>query len=60
MIRFLDENEFVEAGDGFIGEPTKTKTPGFNLHTAEDRELHQCVCETGMSPSTHASMNRNV
>ena len=25
MISFLDDNEFVEADDGYIGEPIKTK-----------------------------------
>ena len=43
MISFLDDNEFGEADDGYIGEPAKIKTPGFNLHTAEGRELHQHV-----------------
>ena len=43
MISFLDDNEFVEVEDGYIGKPMKTETPGFNLHTAEGRELCQHV-----------------
>ena len=53
MISFLDDIEFVEADDGYIGEPIKTKTPGFNLHTAEGRELHQHVRNRHESINSH-------